>query len=266
MKDELKFTILGCGSSGGAPRLGGNWGECNPNNPMNNRRRCSLMVQRIADTGTTNVLIDTSPDMRNQLLDAGINHMDAVIYTHAHADHTAGLDDLRQFVLMQRMQVPVYADTLTRDALLDRFNYAFIQPKGSMYPAILQLNDLDEVTRIDGPGGVIEFMALDVDHGSMPAKGFRIGDLAYIPDVITIPDQTWPKLAGLECWIIDALRRKPHATHTHLSNTIDWINRIKPKRAVITNMHIDLDYDDVMDETPENTVPAYDGMTLSFPI
>ena len=266
MRGELKFTILGCSSSGGVPRLGGNWGECDPDNPKNNRRRCSMMVQRIMDRGTTNVLIDTSPDMRNQLLDAKINRLDAVVYTHGHADHTNGLDDLRQYVLMQRAQVPVYADILTQDSLLDRFNYAFEQPESSIYPAILNLNELQDVTLIDGPGGVIEFMALDVDHGSMPAKGFRIEDLAYIPDVITIPDQTWAKLAGLEYWIIDALRRTPHATHTHLSNTIKWIEAVKPKHAVITNMHIDLDYEDVMAETPENTVPAYDGMTISFPL
>ncbi|MFK5997584.1 MAG: MBL fold metallo-hydrolase [Rhodobacterales bacterium] len=266
MSGALKFTILGCGSSGGVPRLGGNWGECNPENPKNNRRRCALMVQRITDAGSTNVLIDTTPDMRNQLLDAGIAHMDAVIYTHAHADHTSGLDDLRQYALVQRAQVPVYADDLTRDSLLERFKYAFVQPEGSIYPAILKMNDLQQITRITGAGGAIDFMALDVDHGSMPAKGFRIGDLAYIPDVITIPDQTWPMLAGLDCWIIDALRRTPHATHTHLSNTIDWINKVKPKRAVITNMHIDLDYDDVMYETPDNTEPAYDGMTISYPL
>ncbi len=262
----MKFTILGCGSSGGVPRLGGNWGECDPDNPKNNRRRCSLMVQRITDTGITNVLIDTSPDMRTQLLDANITHLDAVVYTHGHADHTNGLDDLRQFVLMQRAQIPVYADVLTQASLIDRFKYAFEQPKDSMYPAILQLKNLQEVTRIEGAGGPIDFMALDVDHGSMPAKGFRIGDLAYIPDVITIPDESWVKLAELECWIVDALRRTPHATHTHLSNTVDWINQIKPKQAVITNMHVELDYCDVMAETPENTVPAYDGMTFSYPL
>jgi phosphoribosyl 1,2-cyclic phosphate phosphodiesterase len=266
MSAEMKFTILGCGSSGGVPRLGNNWGDCNPDNPKNNRRRCSLMVQRITKEGTTNVLIDTSPDMRNQLLDAKINHMDAVVYTHSHADHTTGLDDLRQYVLKQRAQVPVYADAATQHALLDRFNYAFTQVEGSIYPAILKLNDLDEVTRIDGPGGPIDFMALDVDHGAMPAKGFRIGDLAYIPDVITIPDETWAKLAGLEYWIIDALRRTPHTTHTHLENTIKWIEELKPKRAIITNMHVDLDYDDVMAETPDNTEPAYDGMIVRYPL
>ncbi len=263
MTAELRFTILGCGSSGGVPRLGNNWGECNPDNPKNRRRRCSMMVQRITDKGTTNVLIDTSPDMRQQLLDAGIGALDAVIYTHAHADHTNGLDDLRQYVLMQRAQVPVYADKLTQEGLLDRFNYAFVQPEGSFYPAILQMNDLEDVTRIEGAGGTVEFMALDVDHGT-PAKGFRIEDLAYIPDVVRIPDETWPKLAGLDCWIIDALRRTPHSTHTHLSNTIEWIEQIKPRRAVITNMHVDLDYDDVMTETPENTIPAYDGLTISY--
>lgn len=266
MTAELKFTIMGCGSSGGVPRLGGNWGECDPKNPKNNRRRCSMLVERITKAGTTTVLIDTSPDMRNQLLDANVGHLDAVIYTHAHADHTNGLDDLRQYVLMQRAQIPVYADKMTKDALLDRFNYAFVQVENSIYPAILQMNDLQEITRINGAGGEIEFMALDVDHGVMTTKGFRVEYLAYIPDVVVIPDHTWPKLAGLDCWIIDALRRTPHKTHTHLSNTIDWIEMLKPKHAVITNMHVDLDYEDVMSETPDNTVPAFDGMTISYQI
>lgn len=262
---ELKFTILGCGSSGGVPRLGGNWGECDPTNPKNNRRRCSMLVQRITDAGTTTVLIDTSPDMRNQLLDANVGHIDAVIFTHAHADHTNGLDDLRQYVLMQGAQIPIYADPMTKDALMERFNYAFVQVKGSIYPAILQMNTIqDDIIRINGAGGEIEFMAFDVDHGAMATKGFRIEDLAYIPDVVRIPDQTWPKLTGLDCWIIDALRRKPHKTHTHLSNTIEWIKQVKPKRAIITNMHVDLDYESVMAETADNTVPAYDGMTISY--
>jgi phosphoribosyl 1,2-cyclic phosphate phosphodiesterase len=204
--------------------------------------------------------------MRAQLLDANITHMDAVIYTHAHADHTTGMDDLRQFVLKQRAQIPVYADATTTEALLDRFNYIFVQQKGSMYPAILRLNDLPEVTCIDGPGGPIEFMAIDVEHGEISAKGFRIGDLAYIPDVSDIPNHSWPKLAGLECWIIDALRRAPHSSHSHLANTLKWIDQVQPKQAVITNMHIDLDYDTVLAETNANTLPAYDGMTISYQI
>ena len=265
MTDTLTFTILGCGSSGGVPRLGGHWGACDPDNPKNRRQRCSLLVERTGATGTTTVLIDTSPDLRNQLLSAGVGRLDGVIYTHEHADHVHGIDDLRMIVFNMRNRLRVWADGPTQSALLNRFAYVFVQPDGSPYPPILDLNTLNGPTVIDGPGGAITFEPFQVGHGSMDALGFRIANVAYLPDVADIPDPVWATLENLDVWIVDALRRDPHPTHSHLANTLDWIARVKPKRAVLTNMHIDLDYDTVLAETPDTVEPAYDGMTLTLP-
>jgi len=261
---RLSFTILGCGSSGGVPRLGGNWGDCDPSNPKNRRRRCSLLVTREAAEGTTRVLIDTSPDMREQLLDVGVGALDGVIYTHSHADHMHGIDDLRQVVFNQRQRLPVWADGPTQEALLSRFGYAFVQPEGSPYPPILDLHTIDGPVTITGSGGPITLSPFRADHGSMDALGFRIGPLAYLPDAVDIPAESWTVLEGLDCWIVDALRRKPHPTHAHLDMTLGWIARAKPARAVITNMHIDLDYETLKAELPPHITPAFDGMTVVY--
>lgn len=265
---RLRFTILGCGSSGGVPRLGdvpgGHWGACDPNEPKNNRRRCSLLVERIGEAGTTRVLIDTSPDLRNQLLDAGIGSLDAVVYTHQHADHVHGLDDLRMVVYNMRRRLPVWADGATQDALISRFGYAFVQPDGSSYPAILDLHTLDGPVTIAGLGGEITLKPFRVKHGNIDALGFRVGDLAYLPDVSEIYDESWPMLEGLKVWILDALRREPHPTHAHLARSLEWIKRAKPARAVLTNMHFDLDYQTVCVETPAHITAAYDGMVIDL--
>jgi phosphoribosyl 1,2-cyclic phosphate phosphodiesterase len=263
---ELRVTILGCGSSGGVPRIGGNWGDCDPANPRNYRRRCSILVERIANGGITRALIDTSPDMRAQLLDAGVGALDAVVYTHAHADHTHGLDDLRQVVFNRRERLPVWADGATQDALLSRFGYAFVQPEGSPYPPILDLFTIDGDIVISGAGGDLRLTPFEVDHGSMSALGFRIGGLAYLPDVAAIPDEVWPILENLDIWVLDALRRAPHPTHAHLALSLEWIARARPRRAVLTNMHIDLDHDTLAAETPDHVTPAYDGMILTLPL
>lgn len=261
---SLRATILGCGSSGGVPRLGGHWGECDPTNSKNHRRRCSLLVEKTGPSGTTRVLIDTSPDMRAQLLDAGVGTLDAVLYTHPHADHVHGIDDLRMLVFNMRERLQVWADGETSNALLDRFGYAFVQPNGSPYPPICELNLIKGDVTIDGKGGALTFTPFEVEHGSIGSLGFRCEGMAYLPDVSMIPDAAWPHLENLDLWIVDALRRTPHPTHSHLDNTLDWIERVKPTKAVLTNMHNDLDYQTVADETPAHVHPAFDGMVLEL--
>ena len=264
MSARLRFHILGCGSSGGVPRIGGHWGDCDPANPKNRRRRCSMLVERETDQGVTRVLIDTSPDMRDQLIDAGVGALDGVIYTHSHADHVHGVDDLRMVVFNMRERVNVWADQTTCDALLDRFGYVFIQPEGSSYPPILNLNLLNGPVRITGLGGEITFTPFEVEHGRIDALGFRIKDLVYLPDVSAMNKAAWDVVSGANCWVLDALRRDPHPTHTHLEQSLEWIEKSGVPNAVLTNMHIDLDYETVLAETPDNITPAYDGMIIEY--
>ena len=261
---ELRATILGCGSSGGVPRLGGHWGDCDPSEPKNTRRRCSLLLERITDAGRTQVLIDSSPDMRAQLLDAGIARLDAVVFTHSHADHVHGIDDLRQLVFNSGKRLPVWADGPTQDALMSRFGYTFIQPKDSPYPPILEMNTISGPVTIEGAGGPMVLHPIRLNHGSVDALGFRVEGLAYAPDVVGIYPESWHLLEGLDIWIVDALRRKPHPSHAHLAMTLDWIEKVQPTHAVLTNMHNDLDYQTVAQETPDHITPAFDGMVLSL--
>lgn len=263
---QLRFTILGCGSSGGVPRLGGHWGECDPQNPKNMRRRCSMLIERIGERGTTRVLIDTSPDLRAQLLDAGIGELDAVAYTHSHADHVHGIDDLRMVVFNMRSRLPVWADGATQNDLLSRFGYAFVQPHGSPYPPILDLFTIDGDFTVEGAGGAITLKPFEIEHGSIDALGFRVGPLAYLPDVSEMSDEGWDAIQGAECWVLDALRRTPHPSHAHLEKSLEWIARSNVPRAVLTNMHIDLDYETVAQETPDHITPAFDGMQILYEI
>ncbi len=263
---KLSFTILGCGSSGGVPRLGNLWGECDPENPKNSRTRCAMLITRQDGDAMTRVLIDTPPDLRTQLLREGVGNLDAVVYTHAHADHVHGIDDLRMIVFNRRERLDVWADGATQDALLSRFGYAFVQPEGSPYPPILNLRTIDGPVTIDGAGGAITLTPFEVDHGSINALGFRVEDLVYLPDVAEIPEEAWAMLGGLDCWILDALRRTPHPTHAHLERSLEWIARAAPRRAVLTNMHIDLDYATLEAETPDHITPAYDGLTLTYDV
>ncbi|TPE52921.1 MBL fold metallo-hydrolase [Amaricoccus solimangrovi] len=261
---RLRVTILGCGSSGGVPRLGELWGACDPKEPRNRRRRCSILVERMDGEAATRVLIDTSPDLRAQLLDAGVGLLDAVAYTHPHADHVHGIDDLRMIVFNRQSRLPVWADQPTSESLLTRFGYAFVQPPGSLYPPILDLRRIEGAFTVDGAGGPIEFRPFTVRHGRIDALGFRIGHFAYLPDVSEIPEETWPALAGLDMLVIDALRYTPHPTHAHLERTLQWIERARPRAAVLTNMHIDLDYATLAAEVPPGVTPAHDGMVLDL--
>jgi len=262
MTYERRFIILGCGSSGGVPRLGDMWGDCDPDEPRNRRLRCSLLIEQEGPYGVTRALIDTSPDMRQQLLNAGVGTLDAVLYTHSHADHVHGLDDLRMVVFNRRERLPVWADGDTQNALFSRFGYAFVQPSGSPYPPILNMFTIDGDVTIEGAGGPIVLTPFEVNHGSIEALGFRVGGIAYLPDAAEIPEDVWPVLSGLDTWIVDALRRTPHPSHAHLERTLEWIVRAAPAQAIITNMHVDMDYRTLEAELPDNVRPAYDGMVL----
>ncbi len=259
----LSTTILGCGSSGGVPRIGGNWGACDAQNPRNRRSRCSLLLEKTGEKGTTRVLIDTAPDMREQLLRQDIGKLDAVVYTHSHADHVHGLDDLRMVVFNTGKRMPVWASPPTQNDLYARFRYAFVTPEGSNYPPICDMHTIEGNITVSGLGGAITLTPLPVQHGQITALGFRSEGLAYMPDVSDIPEATWPLLEGLDIWVLDALRYKPHPSHVHLERALEWIERAAPRRAVLTNMHIDLDYDKLMAQTPPHVTPAHDGLVLT---
>ncbi len=263
---SLRATILGCGSSGGVPRVGGDWGVCDPSNPKNRRRRCSVLLQQSEAGSQTNILIDTSPDMREQMLSADVKHIDGVWYTHEHADHTHGIDELRGYFLNQRKRIPVWADSATGSMLMTRFAYCVVQAPGSDYPPILDLNNivLGRALQSGGAGGEITGMPFELKHGNIRALGFRVGGLAYTPDVSDIPDKSLDALTGLDTWIVDALRPKPHPSHFSLAETLSWIERLKPKRAILTNMHLDLDYATLKAELPAHVEPAFDGMTIDI--
>ncbi len=265
---RIEIRILGCGSSGGVPRIGPNWGNCDPDEPRNRRSRCSLLVQRFNKEGqATNILVDTSPDMREQLLAAQINRLDAVLFTHDHADQAHGIDDLRQICYLMKKRVPVYMDPPTTKSLTRRFDYCFEQAQGSGYPAILQacaMPNSGESFSIDGPGGKLPVMAIDLEHGpNFRSLGFRFGNIAYAPDVSAIPEVSMAHFSGLEIWVVDALRREPHPTHTHLAQTLDWIKQVKPGQAILTNMHLTLDYATLKAELPKGVLPAHDGLVAS---
>jgi phosphoribosyl 1,2-cyclic phosphate phosphodiesterase len=261
----LKLTILGCGTSGGTPRIGGLWGACDPNNPKNRRRRASLLVERQTEDGKTTVLVDSSPDCREQLLDAGIRWVDGVLYTHDHADHTHGIDDLRMIAFNGRRKVAVYHDKETGQSLAQRFAYCFQSPPGSEYPPILESHEIagGKPFRVEGAGGPIQVLPFRQAHGPGETLGFRFGKAAYSPDVSGIPEESVAALAALDLWIVDALRYTPHPSHFSLSQAIDWVARIQPRRAVLTHMHIDLDYETLRGQLPEAVEPAYDGMVLT---
>jgi phosphoribosyl 1,2-cyclic phosphate phosphodiesterase len=261
---SLRFTILGCGSSGGVPRIGNIWGKCDPANPKNRRRRCALLVERLGQNGKTTVLVDTPPDLHEQLLGTSVVTLDAVLFTHDHADHTHGIDDLRGVYFNARRRIDVYADACTRATLLRRFDYCFVQPPGSIYPPILEAHDIHppEPVQIDGEGGPIEAVPIVLDHGDMPALGFRFGVVCYSPDLSGVPDAALPLMQGLDLWIVDALRPTPHPSHLSLSQTLEWIERLAPKRAILTQMTFELDYDTLRRELPPHIEPAYDGMVV----
>ncbi|MFD2649737.1 MBL fold metallo-hydrolase [Devosia albogilva] len=266
MPDRIVATILGCGSSGGVPRIGNVWGACDPNNPRNRRRRCSLLIEAWSgdEPEPTRVLIDTGPDLREQLLDAHVDRVDAVVYTHAHADHIHGIDDLRVLALHNRKRVDVFFDAETGRRLHQAFGYCFVTPPGSDYPPILNGYEIggNETLSIHGPGGTVSLQVFEQLHGKITSLGFRVADFAYSVDLSGFPEESFPALRNLDLWIIDALRPTPHPSHLSLPETLDWIEKFQPHRAIITDMHIDMDYATLVAELPEHITPAFDGMRI----
>ena len=263
----LTATILGCGFSGGVPRPGTGWGACDPSNPKNRRRRCSILVERAAPDGAkTRALVDTSPDLREQLLAADVSHLDGVLYTHEHADHIHGIDDLRAMFIAHKRRVEVYLDEPTWRVVSHRFGYCFVTPPGSSYPPFLNRHTITagEAVTVPGAGGAVTAMPLLQDHGDITSLGFRFGAMAYSADVVDLPEASVAALQGIELWIVDALWYRPHPSHFHLDLTLQWIDRIKPKRAILTNMHSDLDFAQLRAKLPPHVEPGYDGLRVEF--
>ncbi|HWA69004.1 MAG TPA: MBL fold metallo-hydrolase [Rhizomicrobium sp.] len=257
----LEVRILGCGSSGGVPRIGEgapNWGVCDPANPRNRRSRSSILVTQ----GRSRVLVDTSPDLREQLLAAGVGRLDGVLITHDHADQTHGMDDLRVLVLQQKGKLlDLWTDRTALESLRRKFGYLFETQRGSGYPPIISAHQLPEPFAPFAIGDV-PVRAFGVGHGRIRSLGYRFGPIAYTPDCDALDEAAFAALADVECWIVDALRRTPHPSHAHLGRTLEWIARVGPGRAILTNMHIDMDYETLRRELPPGAEPAYDGMTI----
>ncbi|WP_337266709.1 MBL fold metallo-hydrolase [Oryzifoliimicrobium ureilyticus] len=269
MSFRRRFTILGCSSSPGVPRITGDWGACNPENPKNRRRRAAFLIEQFSDDGVTTVVIDTGPDFREQMVAAKVKHIDAVLYTHPHADHIHGIDDLRGYFHESHHRVPIYADQFTMDRIREAFGYCLETPQGSNYPPIVKpiiISDMDEPLRIEGAGGTVNLQPHVQQHGDIQSLGFRIGDVAYCSDISDFPEASIGKLANLHTLIIDALQYRYHPSHLSLEQSLGWIERLKPNHAILTHMHTPLDYDTVMAETPDHVVPAYDGLAFEIEV
>ena len=250
----MKVTVLGCGTSGGVPRIGNVWGDCDPNEPKNRRSRASVAIE----SGATRIIIDTSPDFRAQCLRHDIDRLDAVLYTHEHADHTHGIDDLRGFLILTRRRMPIYADAYTLSILKKRFDYIFASKDN--YPAIAESHLING----DFAVGDLQVQPFYQEHGAIQSLGFRVGDFAYSTDLVGLDEAAFETLAGVDTWLVDALRYKPHPTHAHLDLTLEWIARVKPRRAVLTHMTWDMDYATLKASLPAGVEPAYDGMVLEL--
>lgn len=251
----MKITILGCGTSTGVPLIGNDWGACDPEEPKNRRLRPSILVEE----GDTAVLVDTSPDMRQQLLDNHVNKLDAVLYTHAHADHCHGIDDLRTVNWMMQKSIDIYATPVTMNELRARFPYVMTSTDGSSYykPSVIP-HEVHGAFSI----GDLSILPFDQDHGFSRSTGYRFGSFAYSTDVHKMDDAGFEVLRGIRVWVVDSLRREPHNTHSHLAQTLAWIERVRPQRAILTHMNHSMDYRTLCHELPPGVEPAFDGMVI----
>jgi phosphoribosyl 1,2-cyclic phosphate phosphodiesterase len=255
----MRVTVLGCGASTGVPAIGPNWGRCDPADPRNRRRRVSALVE----IGPVSILIDTSPDLREQLLDAGVARIDAVVVTHAHADHLHGIDDLRSVNRLMRQAIPLYAGEKTLAEIRRRFGYVLdpVQEPGRYYKPTLVPHEIGGPFEIAG----IPIVPFIQDHGFSATLGLRIGGFAYSTDVVDLDDAAFAAIEGIELWIVDCLRREPHPTHSHVAKTLGWIARARPRRAILTHMDQSLDYRELSAELPSGVEPGRDGLVIELP-
>lgn len=266
MANKQTFTLLGTGSSGGVPRVGNEWGDCDPANARNRRRRCAVLVEQSANEGgKTSILIDAGADLREQLLAADVKSLEAVLLTHAHADHIFGLDDLRQLAMLLRRAIDVYMDEPTSAMVMRSFGYCFHQAEGSSYPSFCNEHRFEHPVRlqIEGPGGAVGVDSLIGEHGDIHALGFRVGSVAYLPDVKRVVDvNTLESLQNLDVLVLDALRYKRHPSHMCVDEALSFIEQLAPRRAILTNMHSDLDFETLRKALPEGVEPGFDGMVI----
>jgi phosphoribosyl 1,2-cyclic phosphate phosphodiesterase len=267
----LRARILGCGSSGGVPRLDGDWGDCDPKERKNRRQRCSLLIElanslkALDEDQATRVLIDTAPDLRNQWLEAGAPSLDGVVYTHSHADQLHGIDDLRALVYRRLEKLPAFALPAVAGEITSRFGYIFETPPGSGYPPLMTMEAIETgaSATIKGPGGPVSVQLFDVEHGRAPCAGIRCGPISYTPDVNGLNATAFEVLDGSSVWIVDALREKPHPTHAHVEQSLSWLAQVGPQLGILTNLHIDLDYRALLGRLPDGVRPAYDGLSVT---
>jgi len=254
----MRVIVLGCGGSLGVPMIGNVWGECDPANPRHPRRRPSIIVE----TATTRILVDTSPDLREQLLDAEVDRIDAVLFTHAHADHTHGVDDLRALTFRTGGPIPAFADATTIDLLERRFGYVMdsIAMDRGLYAPYLTPHVIDGPFRV----GDIEVVPFLQGHGAVNSLGFRFGPFAYSTDAATLDEEAFRVLEGTKVWIVDACREKPHPSHAHVGLALEWIARVQPDRAYLTHMNHTLDYEKLKARLPDHVLPAHDGLVIEI--
>jgi phosphoribosyl 1,2-cyclic phosphate phosphodiesterase len=255
----MKVTILGCGPSTGVPAIGPNWGQCDPADPRNRRRRGSLLVE----VGAVAILVDMSPDLREQLIDARVRRIDGVVMTHAHADHLHGIDDIRQLNRLMGAAIPLWADGETLAEIRRRFDYALTPPEepGRFYKPALEPNEIPGPFAICG----VKLTPFVQNHGYGTTLGLRIGPMAYSTDVTELDDDAFAVLAGIELWIVDCMRRAPHPTHSDLGKTLGWIERVRPCRSILTHMDESLDYQKLRGELPAGVEPGQDGLVIELP-
>ena len=256
---KLKFIILGCGSSMGVPRPDGSFGKCNPKNKMNYRTRCSAIIS----TNYSNTLIDTSPDLRSQLINNKIKNIDRVLYSHFHADQTHGINDLRIFFIKNRKKIPIYCDLITKRYLLKNFRYCF---RGTVaYPSILKINQLKKKNIFQDKSLKLNIKSVKVKHGNVDCNAFIVNNkCAYLSDVSTIYRKDYKYFKNLKYFVIDCLRYTRHPSHYNLEQVLELTSLLRPHKTILTNLHSDLDYSELKKLLPKDIIPAYDGMTLNL--